>query len=329
MKKLIYVLLICAALTGLSSCNSNEDDVFQQFETNSELLNELNSFNQSLNVRSETKGSALWISQGKGRLTKKQLMIIVSADVGGAIGGGKGGLEIGGIVGGCLGSPITGAAVGATVGALGGAAWASWLAAPELPDQDQEIQERGIDPFFDRNSPVYHTIVNRYDPEYIESQYCELEDLYGELVVEDDVLENVELAEEDLEIGLLHNFVLAMLSGDIEMEYDVEPQTKSSMEEEPSIDELVMDSPEMEELFSDISCGNILNDDSLPSSIFSLYTNLLEQYPEDCDDIVFMINSYHNIISSSNELTSDEKHMIDIGLAVSLYSYNYWSTKLN
>lgn len=54
------------------------------------------------------------------------------------------------------------------------------------------------------------------------------------------------------------------------------------------------------------------------------YSDLLESYPTNLDDIVEITNGYINIIEQNNEFTEEEKEMVYSALTVSLYSPQLW-----
>ncbi len=76
--------------------------------------------------------------------------------------------------------------------------------------------------------------------------------------------------------------------------------------------------------FNGIIEGEPVIDDSMPGLVLQVYNELLQSNFVDESDVADYINHYYSIVSESNELSDEEKQSIYIGLAVSLFSYNYW-----
>ena len=93
------------------------------------------------------------------------------------------------------------------------------------------------------------------------------------------------------------------------------------------LEERILYSEDMETAFDELylNNGTFESDETeLPDVIMDMYTDLISNYASECMDIVFVINKYSECINNSNELTDDEKESLNMGLATSLYSYNYW-----
>ena len=67
-------------------------------------------------------------------------------------------------------------------------------------------------------------------------------------------------------------------------------------------------------------------EECVSAMVMGLFDEVFQTYPANAYDVVFLINRYAEIVEASTELTSEEKEWIRMGLAVSLYSYNYWTT---
>lgn len=62
--------------------------------------------------------------------------------------------------------------------------------------------------------------------------------------------------------------------------------------------------------------------------ILQLFLDLLNSYPEDMNDINFLINGYVKIIEEDKDITSEEKTAIYIAVSVAAYSTDLWNQVL-
>ena len=147
------------------------------------------------------------------------------------------------------------------------------------------------------------------------------------------------LSEAGIRGGLYHNLLLASLQGELYIKSIATVGTKAITDSSDMIDDIdnnglenneidleacILTSSEMKDAYNNYSFGNFELGYSLPDKIFNLYSQLFNAYPENIDDVVYIANQYLRRIKTSNELTNDEKIAIEIGIAVSIYSYNYW-----
>jgi hypothetical protein len=63
--------------------------------------------------------------------------------------------------------------------------------------------------------------------------------------------------------------------------------------------------------------------------VLQLFLDLLKSYPENMEDVNYVINGYIKIIEQDNELSSDEKTAIYIAMSVAAYSADLWIQVLN
>ena len=315
-----------------ASCDKNRKENEPQY-ADSDLVRELTSLNGEL-IRSRPQTR---------KITKKEFLLVAFADVEGAWAGGKVGLKIGAKVGTILGSPITGGSVGAFVGAVGWGAVQSWLAYPdeevvEVPDYDDVADfctemslcladEIDIDDLTGLSDVVF-------DPdESVESDSDEITEEM--IIVEKRYLDEVSLSLTELMVGKKHNELLVNFQGASITPSPHKTRTRAieetSTEENvdyESLAEAILDSDEMRQAYYEtFESGEVLEDVSLPSVVTSLFSEVYQVYPESIQDVVYLINSYLERIDTSTELSEEEKSWIHLGMAVSLYSYNYWSQK--
>ena len=307
---LFYLVFACTALFGLSSCSSQQEN--DPISSESALLTELSRFNQSLLK-----------SIPETRLSKREFLEIATADVTGAFTGGEAGSSVGRKIGFFLGNPITGSVFGAAVGALAFGTYSSWLASPDEPNDDSQYEAEDVD---------FETIINIYD-EYVglaetNEIAFESEEVEEAVMLDEDLEEAVELEEEEMEVGMMHNILLAGLEGDL-VEVETSFITRSSLDNDQQLEYNILHSSEMENVFNELCQNQAHFDNSLPSSVMNLFSSIFQVFPENGNDVVYLINTYHRMVEQSNELSQDEKQWIYMGLAVSLYSFNYWNKRLN
>jgi hypothetical protein len=63
--------------------------------------------------------------------------------------------------------------------------------------------------------------------------------------------------------------------------------------------------------------------------IVQLFLDLYKNYPNDIDDVNYIINEYIHIIEQDTQLTPEEKHIIYIAIAMAGYSTDYWDQTLS
>lgn len=315
---------------AVTSCSN--DEVCDIQETNVEdakVVIDLKNVNAELlaSSPSETRGWSSW--------TTKEKMQVVSADVAGAAAGGKTGLSVGAKVGAVFGNPITGSVFGAALGAIIGGAYASWLASPDenmvaptedentnlddfdiisqscriLINDDLSINEKLIAPFA-------FSSINKLKASTNKSKVTN-----EKLNVNKELIAQSKLDENSLVVGKMHNAMLSILDGSVE----IQPNTE--IEGESKLKRALFSSKE----FMD-GCRNIkINDSNLTSDkmlnkVMELFNQVLLEYPSKADDVAFIISKYVDVIENSAELSSDQKKHIKYGLATALYSSAYWDS---
>lgn len=316
MKKSSIILIILAGC--FFSCNKAQNA--DTPDTNkSELIRELQDFNNDLfSIRPPTK------------ITLKQFVVVANADAVGAYAGGKIGGKVGAIVGSAVGNPITGGVFGAFVGAVGFGAVASWSVSPNA--------QSSFNPSYIDLANLCETLspetidVNDYSclTEDLEDYCDEQSNLDNQLFLEQERLESVLLTPKELAAGEKHNVFLAHMEGKINYLPNKETTTRtgydSFADRTSPLASAIIHSSEMESgYYQALHSGFIAEDNTIPTRVMNLFSDIFQSYPEDSDDVIFLINSYVSHIDASDELSDEEKTWIKLGLSVSLYSYNYWT----
>lgn len=322
--KAILLLVI-----GIVSCNKNEQVATTEIDT-SQLISELKSINETLRL-----------SRPETRISFKRFLDVALADAGGAWAGGKAGVKVGAAVGSLLGSPITGGAVGGFVGAVGFGAVSSWVA---YPDEEISVEMPDYETVCDLCEAIAAEYMEEADTEDLYEEISVLdeasckEDIASSIFIAQEILDDVELTRKELLVGEKHNIILAGLQGKIATRSNEMKKTRTTDTQDetmPSdeyliIAEQIMRSEEMEEAYySALEEFQYEEDHSLPAAVVNLFKEIFHEYPDNIQDVTSVINQYVFCIEQSDELTAEEKSWIRMGLAVSLYSYNYWSQAEN
>lgn len=326
-KKLMFIVILTASLFA-ASCEKNQKENKDEV-MDSILVKELNDLNNELIS-----------SLPQTRITAKEFILLASADVSGARTGGEIGFWVGTKVGIIMGNPITGGVFGAFLGAMSVGAVASWAAYPEGERTLEDIDYGDIVEFSKKAAEALYDEIDlgdlfEDDEDY--EDYAEEEDdeqLQEMLFVEECYLEDVSLSPKELYVGKMHNLMLANLEGVIKTEHTRSASTRVSEEidedkgEYAALSDAILESDEMRQAFYEyFESDEEVIDNTLPGVVTTLFTEVLQVYPESIEDVVYLINVYLERIDASSELSSDEKTWIRLGMAVSLYSYNYWSKK--
>ena len=268
--------------------------------TNSDLIKQLMSYNDSiLNTRPKTRGA-------------KTFATVALNDVVGAYVGGKVGANIGSKVGTILGSPVQGCVFGAAVGAIGWGAWKSYRAYRRSHTCSYSIIVDNtfacVDKKFDANSVRTLSDTLTY--------------------------EGVSLTKEEKNIGQAHNAVLDLALKNRKLGFTRAQQeeltNRTEEKEENSSMSVKMHNMCMSDEFIQ-SCtelnDSIINGKFSPNDkanlIVKLFNNAFET-STDNDDVNKHVTKYKTLITSSTELSDDEKGWICKALATAVYSYNYW-----
>lgn len=321
MKKsyLFVVLQFVVISTFFTSCSSDEHQVSElnqsevmKFEDSELIINLMNINDDLLANKAETR-----------KWPPKQWLNVACADIGGAWQGGKGGAVIGAKVGTLLGNPITGAAFGAFLGGAICGAGASWLASPD----PYTVTEQNFS--YDALQQIFTKVVDE-NLAVDESSIIVSPIALKKLELEDEILSTINLNQESLNVGKIHNLILSALDGSVTVDESNAVGTRSALSDtNNTLYSAVMKADEMEELFDEMTV-DIANDitfsvDTKADYVMKLFEVLFIRYSEENKDVVYIINQYSNVIRASSELTNDEKNWIMTGLATALYSFNYWN----
>lgn len=277
----------------------------------SELISDLKSLNiEILNNKRETRGFFSW-----------KTLDVAIADVEGALAGGKAGAYLGGKLGLALGSPHTGAVTFAFIGGVGVGAFNSYRAyrnyGRSLMAAEQPL------PFSTIADVCVKTVSD--DLTISDQNLASSQEMADKLIIDDDVKESVQLEEKFLNIGQLHNVVLGVADGTVIL-------CSESKIDNPTIASIV-ESQDFQDMYDEVTYklqNNIeIEREPLEQQVIDLFCEVFQQYSTDCTDVVFIINKYLDILEKSAELTEVQLNSIKIGLATSLYSFNYWDKTFN
>lgn len=276
--------------------------------SDSQLLQELSYISDSLaSTVSETKG---W--------SKKEWLEVICTDIGGAVKGGKHGYKVGMWIGTALGSPITGAAFGAFTGGCLAGAIASWVVSPD------RALINPPDSIYYCEKTIFEGIVN--DNLDITLNSSGFEPKIAERIdIDPTILLSVNLKEKYLDIGKIHNIILAALEDSLTFEKSI----NSGIED--SLHNAIIYSEEMKALIDEVKIdateGSLLSENTICDRIISQFNELMLKYPNEINDVITMINEFSEKIEVSIEIEEEEKDWVYCGLATALYSYNYWWKK--
>lgn len=313
MKTFPYITGILYLMMLFSAC-SNEELQFTQAEPNlneSELVVKLENLNDSILTLSSarTRGGLSW-----------QTCAIAIADIRGAWSGAKAGAYLGAKIGSFLGSPHTGAVTFGIIGGCALGAFDSYVTYKGLKGT-RAVSVDSLD-----YATVASVCANTISDDLTvtnQSITCTSEDKQ-KLEVDSCVTVSVSLEEQYLNVGKMHNIILGVADGLVEIKQDVciNNQVVTS----------VLESVEFQQMYNDLTY-KILNNiedegDSLEERVINLFCEVFQQYSTNCDDVAFIINKYIEILRDTNELTETQLNSIKIGLATSLYSFNYWDKTL-
>lgn len=329
MKKVFFMMSLALMAFAVTSCSHEEvNDIQTANIEEAKVIIDLKNVNAELlaNAPSETRGWSSWTTKEKAK--------VVSADVAGAVAGGKAGAWTGAKVGTFLGSPITGGVFGATIGAIVGGAWSSWINSPNeacemapIGDEntnldDFDIISQSCRLLINDDLSINEEFVNSsVEPINYESKAIRKKMKVGGngIDVNQDLIEQSKLDENSLVVGRMHNAMLSVLDGSIDI------QSSTEIEGESELKRALFNS---EELMN--SCRNIKTDDSnltsdkMLNKVMELFNQVLLEYPSKADDVAFIIGKYIDVIEQTTELTKDQKTHIKYGLSTALYSSIYW-----
>lgn len=144
--------------------------------------------------------------------------------------------------------------------------------------------------------------------------------------IPDSILNNLRLARMDLAKGELHNIILSLKEERAYIDTTVL---------NPNYDCIRDSLYRSEELAHEctIIALNIANNVTMDGAeiqdvIMMLFDQVFNQYVENNDDLIYIINRYIEVIDDSSELRDQDKESIKAGLATAIYSFNYWNVSL-
>lgn len=317
---LVFVLISCSALFSCSTkrtsvsdndsfCNAHSSVVVSS--ENSKILSELSGFNnRMISEKPITKMS--WL----------KFCAVAGADCIAFYEGAKIGGEGGGYIGAAVGHPVAGAVIGAVL--VGGACGvgASYLAgkatgyqttAPTLPSD--ETTAMVVDEYL-LNS-LYAQIIDNYQ---------KLEEICENQLDLNPIASDLDLPVEAIEMGALHNELLGNLFPDVD---GIKTKNGNQELQGSSVEIMVFSDTTLRNQCRNylLSCSEApqqLATGTLSDKVMALYYDLMNCSMYDAATLVDYANMYHSVVEGSMELTAEEKNYIYTGLAVSLFSYNYW-----
>lgn len=353
MKKIMYLFAIMALTATFAACEKNGEISAEQSlvsKEQSETMKKLSLLNDSLlGSNSGTRG---W---GRRFL---EFTTIASADIcafkPGATFGGWTGAKIGFAVGGFKGvlvGGITGAVVGGTLTSTGASygAYRAFKCVYAVPINDiiPDFQEYGL--------------VN----ELTDAAYNAYKDNFAVLAEDNTLIAGLRSSSEPLpiedywqppiqdivpiETGLIHNTLLEKMLFETNQKIDT---NTLSIEDKETYFKIREDVKSQEALFETIYSNTIsayttlkeTNDVSLflgklkksfssdnnsfQNKVIDLFLNIYLQYPEDINDVFFIIDKYAEIIMDAQDLTDDDKKNILYSLSIAAYSSAYWEQQL-
>lgn len=298
MKNIFYLIIVTMLLcTSCSSetANLNEDTTIN----NSELLYQISYFNDSISktkvtTRSRSGKILYWMS-------------VISADCSGAYSGGCIGLKCGALVG----QPHIGAAIGAVV--AGG--WASYRVHRVLTRA--AIIDKPLTPI-----KVAGALVAAKE------QNIDISKNYSKEII----LPLSDSKNEIKAIGAKHNIVLRNLIDD---KIDTINLEKSLTKEEFEIINSEQFKQDCEKAINKIQ--NSFNDNivqetenrTISDKLMSLFYSICQTYPDNSEDVQFIINKYIEAVKNTNEISEQDKPVIYQAISVAASSYEFWMNEGN
>lgn len=292
MKK--FLLIIVAALVIFSFSCTDQENV-SKADNQAVLIENLQQFNESL-ITSEKESRSFM-----------RFLCVASADVAGAY-------EVGRICGrfGLFVGGIKGALIGGGIGGLIGGVGASYGAYCGTRSQ----------------------IVSHDSKELITSAYAVVK-MNDELVREyprENIDINLPKKHKDLlEIGIKHNIILDMVRNEREILEEIIPDSVLTEEEKNVLEskEFIDSYNNFIPKYATLSVDEFLSGETVDSKVMSLFLDIYNAYPENIQDVKFIINKYIELIEASDSFTDDEKQSIYAGLSVAVCSYEYWENNNN
>lgn len=323
--------LLLSLSFALASCSTEDTNVALSSNVgNSTVIADLETLNSGLLAHAPqptTRGWSKW--------SPKQRMVVVAADWAGCKGGARTGATWGARIGAASGQPITGGVFGAVLGGIIGGGFASWLASPDYCVKNEDETTN-----FSKITKTCRTLIDEglLTAEGTNETLAQIPD--KTLSVDKDLIIKSGLDDNSLQVGKMHNIILASLDGTVDLEAKANINTRAeSVQSDRNVDaetcqlqESIVDSKELMDSCKIIakmaSKGQLMTSDPISDKIMDLFKNILENYSVESSDVAFVIGKYTEIINKTNELTEEQKREIKAALATALYSSKYWETKL-
>lgn len=294
MKKSFLGFMLVVMSVFMFSCEK-EDKMNNTFNSKSSTTLEiLKEFNDSLSVdpACETKGFLRFIA-------------VASADVTGAYELGKIGVKIGALGG--LKGALIGGAIGGIIGGVGASYGAYCGTKPETAST--------------LDFPTVNMLVTNYS-------YVTISDSLLFQYTEDDIKLNFpeEFNDEAIRTGKMHNLILDISIDEGELQ-NIDNQLTDMEKSVIYSDEFLCEYDKIINNFIDLDLEDpeyIYADGTVESSVMQLFLDIYNKYPENCEDVNFIINKYIEVVDDSDEISDEMKSCIYNGLAVAAYSYKYW-----
>ena len=313
MKKLINVIALfvltvffftsCSSTEPVSEVVNNHEELYAQSPT----IQQLKAINEGL-----------IISRQESRATNNQrAKQIVLADVRGAVDGAVQGFKYGRFIGKLFAKEIEGGVIGTLVGAVTGGSYSSFVNAnetrSELTSSSNECLEimQACNILIGNDLNVNRDLVIVGDT----TQYSSS--------VPDSILNKLRLDRMALAKGELHNIILSLKEEKAYLDPIV------MMPEYDCIRDSIYKCEELADNCATIAlniANNIPSDNqTLLAYIIDLFEDVFNQYANDNNDMVHIINQYIEVIDASEELSENDKDNIKSGLSTAIYSFNYWN----
>lgn len=309
-------LAVVASLFMASTMSSCSDEPIAELdgggEPKSALLDNLKSINND--IIANTPATRGWTALQKSR--------VVLADIHGAFAGYKYGSDKGKTIGGKFGRPGAGSLIGGLICGAAYGGYRSWEAAPRLkaPLVEKPDYSTSVIPW--KNAITTPSLPTDGMLQSNGTTLVLSPELKQKIVVDKKLLSSVNLTEAQLNVGQLHNLLLASFEGKIKAE-----DIAHSVESNDKLVNAVVCSKEMEDLYNRlVNNGEEETKKELPDKVMDLFYEVFQSSASTCDDVVLLINKYADAIDASDELTKDQKDWVKGGLATALYSMNYWNT---
>lgn len=298
-KSIYFIFLICIALTSCSK-DTLYNDIHKE-SNKTPIILELSNFNDSL-LRDLPQT----------RISNGQFLdrtSVVVADAIGAFAVGKIGAEIGGF----FGHPH----VGAIIGGLVGGAYSSYKCYRAL-----------------HSTRVLNTPIVSYQPLQVAAAYVPA--LENSSVIQDNIPKQINFNyskenEAHIEFGAKHNVIVSnLLTNNFALDSEVNKMLSKEEIEILNSDEFIAGYDSVVNNLTTCIINRKIpqsTDQDISSLLMNLFAHILATYPEQAEDVEFIINKYIDAVQRTPELSSDEKDNIYHSLSVAASSFEYWNAQ--